>query len=218
MNTKLDTKVDNVAWKEPFERHESCFSSFHHHLVTFHERTWRGIFYFYFLGRSSKAIQSTLWPGSQWRLGCSSEDGAWHGKLPSLGCGCPSPQGWMGCQHGEHRRCEAVNWRCGWLWFACLCCLRSKCVWLFCLFFPYSLCKVAGTIRKIFIWSRKASLRSTDLCSRQVDEILATVRHDITAVETNLEETWEIWWSCSTRISISTNVFCWLQMLCRMIW
>ena len=50
----------------------------------------------------------------------------------------------------------------------------------------------------------------TDLCSRQVDEILATVRHDITAVETNLEETWEIWWSCSAMISISTNVFCWL--------
>ncbi len=117
-----------------------------------------GLFYLYFLGRSSKAIQSTLWPGSQWRLGCSSEDGAWHGKLPSLGCGCPSPQGWMGCQHGEHRRCEAVNWRCGLLWFACLCCLWSKCVWLFCLLFPYSLCKLAGTIRKIFIWSRKANL------------------------------------------------------------
>lgn len=31
MNTKLDTKVDNVAWKEPW-LHVVFFSLFHHHL------------------------------------------------------------------------------------------------------------------------------------------------------------------------------------------
>lgn len=58
-----------------------------------------------------------------------------------------------------------------------------------------------------------AEKQTTDYASGQVDEILATVRHDITAVETNLEETW---WSCSTMISISTNIIymsCWLLML-----
>lgn len=211
MNTKLDTKVDNVAWKEPW-----LHVMFHHHLSDIPCENMRGILFFFWGGQSSKGIQATLWPGSQWWLGCSSEDGAWHGKLPSLGCRCTSPQGLHA--RGEQRHCEVVNWRCGLLVGVTY---APNCVYdcfiilwhihtysYYVCFFPYSLRMFLQDSRFGF---ERYSLQTSDYASCQVDEILATVRHDITAVETNLEETW---WSCSTVISISTNIcfvgfWCW---------
>ena len=122
------------------------------------------------------------------------------------------------------------------MWFACLCYLRSElCMWLlhnimimtyYVCFFPYSLRMILQDSRFGF---ERYSLQGPEnskpriLASCQVDEILATVRHDITAVETNLEETW---WGCSTMISISTNIclvgfWCWCEEFvgwCFWIW
>ena len=64
MNTKLDTKVDNVAWKEPWLHLIFFFVSPSPSNIHIPCENMRGIFVFFFGGGGDR-VQATLWPGSQ---------------------------------------------------------------------------------------------------------------------------------------------------------